>query len=85
VGALASDTLRAIGSSCGGIFGPFAAQRNVLQLSCFSGDQTMTIAEILLQDNDVEVKNTHTTLERVPAKLGEFKPHEKSMPMGRIH
>ncbi len=44
----------------------------------------MTIAEILLQDYDVEVKNTRTTLERVPAKLAEFKPHEKSMPMGRL-
>jgi uncharacterized damage-inducible protein DinB len=44
----------------------------------------MTIAEILLQDYDAEVKNTRTTLERVPANLAEFKPHEKSMPMGRL-
>jgi len=44
----------------------------------------MTIAEILLQDYDVEAKNTRTTLERVPAHLAEFKPHEKSMPMGRL-
>ena len=44
----------------------------------------MTIAEILLQDYDAEVRNTRTTLERVPANLAEFKPHEKSMPMGRL-
>jgi uncharacterized damage-inducible protein DinB len=41
----------------------------------------MTIAEILLQDYDVEAKNTRTTLERIPTHLAEFKPHEKSMPM----
>ncbi len=44
----------------------------------------MTIAETLLQDYDVEAKNTRTTLERIPAHLAEFKPHEKSMPMGRL-
>jgi uncharacterized damage-inducible protein DinB len=44
----------------------------------------MTIAETLLQDYDVEAKNTRTTLERVPAHLADFKPHEKSMPMGRL-
>ena len=44
----------------------------------------MTIAEILLQDYDVEAKNTRTTLERIPAHLADFKPHEKSMPMGRL-
>jgi uncharacterized damage-inducible protein DinB len=44
----------------------------------------MTIADILLQDYDVEAKNTRTTLERIPAHLAEFKPHERSMPMGRL-
>ncbi len=44
----------------------------------------MTIAEILVQDYDVEAKNTRTTLERIPVHLAEFKPHEKSMPMGRL-
>ena len=44
----------------------------------------MTIAEILLQDYDAEAKNTRTTLERMPAHLAEFKPHGKSMPMGRL-
>ncbi len=44
----------------------------------------MTIADILLQDYEVEAKNTRTTLERIPAHLADFKPHEKSMPMGRL-
>lgn len=44
----------------------------------------MTIAETLLQDYDVEARNTRTTLERIPVHLAEFKPHEKSMPMGRL-
>jgi uncharacterized damage-inducible protein DinB len=44
----------------------------------------MTIADILLQDYDVEAKNTRTTLERIPAHLAEFKPHERSTPMGRL-
>jgi uncharacterized damage-inducible protein DinB len=44
----------------------------------------MTIAEILIQDFDVEVDSTRKTLERVPASLADFKPHEKSMPMGKL-
>jgi uncharacterized damage-inducible protein DinB len=59
-------------------------QAGALRLSCSTGEQTMTIAEILLQDYDTEVKSTRTTLERVPVNLADFKPHEKSMPMGRL-
>ena len=44
----------------------------------------MTIAEILLQDFDHEMKGTRTTLERIPADKPEFKCHDKSMPMGRL-
>ncbi|MCL2659892.1 MAG: DinB family protein [Acidobacteriaceae bacterium] len=44
----------------------------------------MTIAEVLLQDYDREMKGVRTTLERVPEKNPDFKPHEKSMPMGRL-
>jgi uncharacterized damage-inducible protein DinB len=44
----------------------------------------MTIAEILLQDYDAEMKNTRTTLERIPEDKPDFKPHEKSMPFGRL-
>jgi uncharacterized damage-inducible protein DinB len=44
----------------------------------------MTIAEILLQDFDHEMKGTRTTLERIPADKPDFKCHDKSMPMGRL-
>ena len=44
----------------------------------------MTIAEILMQDFDHEMKATRTTLERIPEDNPEYKPHEKSMPMGRL-
>src|ERR1700733_8002795 len=44
----------------------------------------MTISEILLQDFDAEMRNTRTTLERIPEDKPDFKPHEKSMPCGRL-
>jgi uncharacterized damage-inducible protein DinB len=47
-------------------------------------NSSMTIAEILLQDYDAEMKNTRTTLERIPEDKPDFKPHDKSMPCGRL-
>jgi uncharacterized damage-inducible protein DinB len=44
----------------------------------------MTIAEILLQDYDIEMAGIRTTLERIPENNPEFKCHDKSMPMGRL-
>jgi uncharacterized damage-inducible protein DinB len=44
----------------------------------------MKIAELLLQDYDVEAKGIRCTLERVPPSLADYKPHEKSMAMGRL-
>jgi uncharacterized damage-inducible protein DinB len=44
----------------------------------------MTIAEILLQDYDVEIANTRRTLERVPDEKPEWAPHEKSMKLGKL-
>jgi uncharacterized damage-inducible protein DinB len=44
----------------------------------------MTIAEILLQDFDAEMRNTRTTLARIPVEKSDFKPHEKSMACGRL-
>jgi uncharacterized damage-inducible protein DinB len=44
----------------------------------------MTIAEILLQDYDIEVSNTRRTIERVPEGKPEWAPHEKSMKLGRL-
>lgn len=44
----------------------------------------MTIAEVLLADFDLEISNTRRTLERVPEDQPDYKPHEKSMPLGRL-
>lgn len=44
----------------------------------------MTIAEILMQDFDHEITSTRTTLERIPEEKPDYKPHEKSMAMGKL-
>jgi uncharacterized damage-inducible protein DinB len=43
----------------------------------------MTIAEMLLQDFDIEISNTRRTLERVP-ETPDWAPHEKSMKIGKL-
>jgi uncharacterized damage-inducible protein DinB len=44
----------------------------------------MTFSETLLKEFDNEMVSTRRTLERIPEdKLG-WKPHEKSMPLGRL-
>ncbi len=44
----------------------------------------MTIAEVLLLDFDAEINNTRRMLERIPENDPQWKPHEKSMPIGRL-
>jgi uncharacterized damage-inducible protein DinB len=44
----------------------------------------MRIAEILLQDFDVEISNTRRTLERVPNDKPDWVPHDKSMKLGTL-
>jgi uncharacterized damage-inducible protein DinB len=44
----------------------------------------MTTAEVLLVDFDAEIANTRRTLERIPENDPQWKPHEKSMPIGRL-
>jgi uncharacterized damage-inducible protein DinB len=44
----------------------------------------MTIAETLLEPYDIEIAMTRRILERVPTDNPDFKPHEKSMPLGRL-
>ena len=44
----------------------------------------MKIADVLLLDFDNEISNTRRTLERIPEDKPTWKPHEKSMPMGRL-
>ena len=44
----------------------------------------MRINDLLLSEFDEEMKKTRTMLERVPAGKGDFVPHPKSMPLGRL-
>ena len=47
----------------------------------------MKIADILLLDFDTEIYNNRRTLERVPDDIdatSTWKPHDKSMPFGRL-
>jgi len=44
----------------------------------------MTAAELLLQDFDSEIAATRRTLDRIPENDPAWKPHDKSMPMGRL-
>jgi hypothetical protein len=44
----------------------------------------MTISEILVVDFDPEIANTRRTLERIPENDPQWKPHDKSMPIGRL-
>ncbi len=44
----------------------------------------MHISELLLPEFDQEMKNARRLLERVPSKKAEWKPHEKSMELGRL-
>ena len=44
----------------------------------------MKITEVFLAQFDDEVKRTRRTLERVPEGKDDWKPHDKSMPLGRL-
>lgn len=44
----------------------------------------MAISESLIPEFDNEVKATRRLLERVPDSGGAWKPHDKSMPMGKL-
>lgn len=44
----------------------------------------MSINDLLLLEFDEEMKKTRATLERVPAAKGDFAPHPKSMPLGKL-
>jgi uncharacterized damage-inducible protein DinB len=48
------------------------------------GVSTMAISDLLLTEFDEEVKKTRKALERVPSGQGEFAPHTKSMPLGKL-
>ena len=44
----------------------------------------MAIAQMLLPEFDQEMKSTRKLLECVPDGAFDYKPHEKSMPLGRL-
>ena len=44
----------------------------------------MSISEALLPEFDQEMANTRRTLERIPEDKFDWKPHEKSMPLGNL-
>lgn len=44
----------------------------------------MTVSQTLLPEFEEEMKNTRKLLERVPEGRNDYRPHEKSMPLGRL-
>ncbi len=44
----------------------------------------MNIADVLLLDFDSEIAGTKRVLERIPENDPQWRPHEKSMPIGRL-
>jgi uncharacterized damage-inducible protein DinB len=44
----------------------------------------MRISDLLLTEFDAEVDKTRRTLQRVPAGKGDYAPHPKSMPLGKL-
>jgi uncharacterized damage-inducible protein DinB len=44
----------------------------------------MPIRDLLLPEFDTEMEKTRKTLERVPADKGDFAPHPKSTPLGKL-
>ncbi len=44
----------------------------------------MPLYDLLLPEFDAEMMKTRVTLERVPDDKGEYKPHEKSMPLYKL-
>jgi uncharacterized damage-inducible protein DinB len=44
----------------------------------------MKLNELLLAQIEREARGTRESLERVPEGKGDWKPHEKSMPLGRL-
>jgi hypothetical protein len=44
----------------------------------------MSLNDLLVAELDEEAKKTRAILERVPVDKGEFVPHPKSMPLGRL-
>jgi uncharacterized damage-inducible protein DinB len=53
-------------------------------LSQAPAEEIMTISAMLQPEFDQEMANTRKLLERVPEEKWDYKPHAKSMPLGRL-
>ena len=53
-------------------------------MSSTTADSSNNIASALIAEMEHEAEVTRTCLERVPAEKFDWKPHEKSMPFGRL-
>src|SRR6266481_4640015 len=47
-------------------------------------ETTMRLSEVFLPEFDQEMTTARKTLERIPEDKLTWKPHEKSMPLGRL-
>jgi uncharacterized damage-inducible protein DinB len=56
----------------------------MLIYAIFDLEDSMSISETLLPEFDQEMANTRRVLERVPEGKPAWKPHEKSMSLGRL-
>ena len=56
---------------------------NLQGLQAYARKEQMKLTDMFLAELEREAAGTRRTLERVPEGRNDWKPHEKSMPMGR--
>ena len=66
------------------VVGQVFGARHALAPRSQEDNRVMRINDLLLAEFDDEAKKTRATLARVPAGKGDFRPHVKSMPLGRL-
>jgi uncharacterized damage-inducible protein DinB len=49
-----------------------------------TSEQTMTLTQMFLDELDREAPRTRRALEQVPTERDDWRPHPKSMPLGRL-
>src|SRR5438132_3837214 len=55
-----------------------------LQVRRFDGSKSMTFKQLYMEELDREAARTRRALEQVPLGRDDWKPHPKSMPLGRL-